>query len=270
MNGKPVPGRYVARHSPLHRRDPRAKTLSMVLFMAAVFLIDGYAEAAAVALFAVLLMLLSRISLLAYVKAIRPLLVLVLFIALFHVLFDRSGTAWFAAGPFTFYSGGLARGMLAALRMTLFISFTSILTFTTQPDQLTQAIGGLLRPFGRAAADRLTLMLGIALRFIPTIFEEGERLYKAQVSRGLRLKEKSLAEQARALLALLAPLTVSVFRRALRLAESMEARGYRIGAPRTRYRAFSWKAADTAYLFAFLLPIAAAAWLERVIALFYK
>lgn len=261
MNARIMPGRYVARDSVVHRLDPRAKTLSMFLFMIAVFLIDGYAEAAAVALFAVALMAASRISLLTYLKAIRPLLVLVVFIAGFHLLFDHSGTALFQAGPFAFYSGGLARGIMAALRMTLFISFTAMLTFTTEPDRLTDAIGSLLRPFGRANADKLAIMLRIALRFIPTIFEEGQRLYKAQVSRGLRLKEKSMVEKARSLLALLAPLAVSVFRRSLRLAESMEARGFRIGAPRTRYRSFRWRPADTLFLSLFLLPIAAAIWL---------
>jgi energy-coupling factor transport system permease protein len=261
MNGKLTLGRYAARESPIHRRDPRAKTLSMFLFMIAVFLIDGYAEAAAVSLFAIVLMVASRISLVNYLKAIRPLLVLVVFVALFQVLFDQSGMKWLEAGPVTVYSGGLASGLISALRMTLFISFTAMLTFTTEPDQLTRAIGGLLRPFGRAAADRLTVMLGIALRFIPTIFEEGERLYKAQVSRGLNLRDKSLAGKARAMLALLAPLTVSVFRRSLRLAESMEARGYRIGAPRTRYRSFRWQPADTAYLILFLLPVALTVWL---------
>lgn len=254
-------GRYVPGNSVIHRLDPRAKTLSMLLFMVAVFLIDGYAEAAGVLAFAVTLMLASRIPLAAYVKAVRPLLLLVLFVALFHILFDNSGTALFAAGPFEFYSGGLARGFISAFRMVLFISFTAILTFTTEPDRLTDAIGSLLVPFGRAFADRLALMLGIALRFIPTIFEEGERLYKAQLSRGLDLKEKPMREKARSLLALLAPLTVSVFNRSLRLAESMEARGYRIGAPRTRYRTFAWRKADTLFLLLFLLPIAATIWL---------
>jgi len=259
--GRLVLGRYVDRPSPIHRRDPRAKTLSMVLFMAAVFLIDSYADAAAVALFAVALMLATRIPLLHYARAVRPLLVLILFIALFQALFDKSGKALLDAGPFTLYSGGLASGVLSALRMVLFISFTAILTFTTEPDRLTRAVGGLLRPFGRAAADRLTLMLDIALRFMPTIFEEGERLYRAQVSRGLNLADKSMREKARALLALLTPLVAGVFRRALRLAESMEARGYRLGAPRTRYRAFRWQPADTLYLALFLVPVASVIWL---------
>lgn len=261
MTGRLVPGRYAARPSPIHRRDPRAKTLSMVLFMAAVFLINGWADAAAVAAFAVALMLASRISLARYAKAVRPLLFLVLFIALFQALFDKSGEVLANAGPFTLYAGGLASGVLAALRMILFISFTAILTFTTEPDRLARAIGGLVRPFGRAAADRLALMLDIALRFLPTIFEEGERLYKAQVSRGLNLGDMAMRDKARALLALLAPLTVGVFRRALRLAESMEARGYRLGAPRTRYREFRWQPADTVYLALFLIPVASAFWL---------
>lgn len=261
MKKRIIIGRYMPRQSPLHRLDPRAKTLSMLLFMVAVFLIDGFAEAAGILVFAAALMLASNISLITYLKAIRPLLVLVLFVAGFHLVLDKSGATLFQAGSIAFYSGGLARGVLAALRMTLFICFTSILTFTTEPDRLTVAIGGLLRPFGRKAADKLTVMLAIALRFIPTIFEEGERLYKAQLSRGMNLNEKTMREKARTLLMLLAPLTVSVFRRSIRLAESMEARGYRIGAPRTRYRVLAWRPADTAYLLLFLLPIGIAVWL---------
>lgn len=254
-------GRYIHRDSSIHMLDPRAKTVSMLLFMLGVFLCKSYAEVLVLLLFTLTMILCTRIPLGIYIRAVKPLLFLILFIILFHALFDQegAGTRLVDTGAFALYSGGLKKGLIAAARMTLFIMFTAILTFTTQPDRLAQGLGSLLRPLQGIGVpvNRMMLMLSVALRFIPAIFEEAERIWKAQISRGLELKEKPMKEKARLLIAMLVPVTAGAFRRAVQLADSMEARGYQLNGERTAYRTLHWRPADTLYILTFLLPAAA-------------
>lgn len=256
-------GRYIAGDSWMHRLDPRAKILAVPLFMAAVFLVDDYTKLLALLAFTLLLVKSTSISLLAVARAVKSLWLLLSFIVLFHLLFDSSGAQLMQVGAVALYTGGLERGIVAALRMVMFIVFAAVLTFTTQPDQLAQGLGEVLAPLRRLGvrSDRLTLMLGIALRFVPTLFDEAQRIWKAQVSRGLDLRSQPLQKRARLLAALLIPVTAGALRRAVALAEAMEARGYRLDAPRTRYRSLSWQLRDSCFLGLFVLPIAAAAWL---------
>lgn len=254
-------GRYVERDSWIHRLDPRSKTIGMALFMIAVFLVDSYATAAALLVFALAVMRSSRISLALFARAVKPLLFLVLFIFLFHLLFETGGVQLIDVGPFALYAGGLERGVVSASRMLIFIMFAMLLTFTTQPDRIAQGLQHLLHPLRAIGlpVERFVLMLQIALRFVPTIFEEAERLWKAQQSRGMDLRGRPLREKTRLIIALLVPITVGTFRRAIGLADSMEARGYRIGAQRTAYRQLSWGRNDTLFLLIFAIPLAVAA-----------
>lgn len=251
MNDRLVWGKYVAADSWFHRLDPRAKIIATLLFMFSVFLVDSLAEAGVVALFTCGAIGMTRIPVSRYVRALRPLLFIMLFILVFHLVATRgNGTVLVAAGPFTFYSGGLERGTLAVARMILFVAFASILTFTTPPGQLTQALEHLSRPLARFGfpAGKLALMVSISLRFIPTVFEEAEKIVKAQLSRGLDLESKPLSTKARLLVSLLVPVTVGAIRRALELAESMAARGYAIGKPRTSFYRLVWKARDSWFI----------------------
>ncbi|GBF76169.1 hypothetical protein PA598K_04617 [Paenibacillus sp. 598K] len=261
MRQRMMIGRYIAGDSWMHGLDPRAKIVAMPLFMIAVFLVDGYIAAGALLLFTVALLRFSGIGLRPFARAVRPLLFLLLFIFLFHLLFSPGGSKWLQLGSFALYSGGLERGIVAAGRMVLFIVFAAALTFTTPPDQLAQGLGSVLSPLRRlrVPTDRLALMLGIALRFVPTLFDEAERIWRAQVSRGLDLRSGSLLRRARLLIALLIPVCAGAIRRALALADAMESRGYRIGAPRTSYRTFGWGAADTGFVLLLLVPIVAVA-----------
>ena len=261
MKRKIILGRYMEGDSWVHRLDPRAKTAAMPLFMVAVFLVDGYMGVLALLLFTAAVIRATGIPHRYFIRAMKPLMFLLLFILVFHILYDAGGGKLLDVGAFKVYAGGLEKGIVSASRMGLFIMLAAVLTFTTQPEQLAQGLGSLLRPltYIGVPTDRLVLMLGIALRFIPTIFEEAERLWKAQQSRGLDLSSRSLKEKARLIIALLVPVTTGAFRRAIGLADSMEARGYRLGAPRSRFRAFVWKRADTLFVALFLLPVAAAA-----------
>lgn len=264
MKHKLMLGRYIDGHSFLHQLDPRSKLTGMLCFMIAVFLINSYYTLAIGLAFTVIIMALSRIPLSVYVRAIKPLLFLIVFITLFHIFFHSEGARLFKVGLFSIYSGGLEKGLVSAGRMTLFISFAAVLSFTTQPDRIASALGSLLKPLRKIGVpiEKLSLMLSLSLRFIPTIFEEAERIWKAQVSRGFTLAHQPLKEKARRIIALLVPVTTSAFRRAENLADAMEARSYRLGFPRSQYRQMVWRASDTLFLLSFALPICLIVWIK--------
>ncbi|MNW47947.1 Energy-coupling factor transporter transmembrane protein EcfT [compost metagenome] len=150
--------------------------------------------------------------------------------------------------------------------MGLLVSFTAILTFTTTPGLLNQGLSGVLKPLRRVgiSSERLTLMMSIALRFIPTILDETHKILKAQAARGADLKELPWKEKGRMLVSLLVPVTVSAFRRAEELVLSMESRGYTIGAPRSEYHLLAWKGRDTWFVASYII-LAAAAVVYRLI-----
>jgi energy-coupling factor transport system permease protein len=261
MRNKIIFGRYMDTDSWVHGLDPRAKTLSMILFMAAVFMIDSYFGVTIVLGFSLIMMKSTHIPLFLYARAIKPLTFILLFIVIFHLVFSTSGGQFIDVGLFNFYAGGLERGLISASRMMLFVSFAAMLSFTTQPERLAQGLSRLLKPirYIGLSPDKLALMINISLRFIPTLFEESERIWKAQVSRGLELRNKPLRQRVKLILALLVPITFGAFRRAIELADSMEARGYRLGARRTAYLSLVWSSRDTLFLSLFLVPLAAIA-----------
>jgi len=257
MKHKLMLGRYIEGHSLLHRLDPRSKLTGMFFFIAAVFLIDSYVTLLVGLGFTFIVILMTKIPLAYYVRAIKPLLLLIAFITLFHIFFHSEGVSLLKVGVFSIYSGGLEKGLVAAGRITLFISFAAVLSFTTQPDRIASALSSLLHPLQRIGlpVERLSLMLSLSLRFIPTIFEEAERIWKAQVSRGFSLADQPLKEKAKRMIALLVPVTTSAFRRAESLADAMEARSYRLGAARSQFRQMVWKRSDTLFLLSFTLPV---------------
>lgn len=259
-------GRYIQGHSPVHRLDARAKMISMLLYSIAVFMANSYTDVLIILVFSTILLLMTRIPLLRFIRTIKPLLFILFFIFLFHALTDAGGMRIVAAGPINLSTGGLEKGGLAASRMFLFVTFTSMLTFTTVPERLAEAIGWLFQPLKRIGvpSDKYALMIGIALRFIPTVFDEASALWRAQASRGLDFRERPLRDKARLALALLVPVTAGAFRRAGDLADSMAVRGYRLGEPRTSYHEPIWRGVDTVWVGACLaLPagIAAMEWL---------
>ena len=259
MRERMLLGRYYEADSWIHRLDPRAKTAAMALYMIAVFMTDSYADVLAVLVFSLLLMKASAIPLIRFLQAMKPLLFILLFVFAFHALFDASGSRLIGVGPVNLYAGGLLKGMMSASRMMLFVTFTALLTFTTKPDRLAQGLGSLMAPlrYVRVSPERLSLMIGIALRFIPTVFEEAERIWKAQASRGMDFRSRTLREKARLAIALLVPVTAGACRRAADLADSMTARGYRLGRPRTAFAPLVWARADSLFIVLFALLAAA-------------
>ena len=137
----------------------------------------------------------------------------------------------------------------------LFVSFTAILTLTTPPLRLTQGLEDIMQPLKwfRVSPRKVTLMLSISLRFIPTVFEEADKILKAQASRGMDLKDQSLGRKARLLISLLVPVTISAIRRAEELVDSMESRGYKLNKPRSRFHILRWQPKDSLLILAVIL-----------------
>jgi len=232
-------GRYIETDSPLHKLDPRAKVIAMFLYLAIILMMSSLYWLAITAVLTVVVLGLTRIPYQVFIRSLKPLRFLIMFIFVFPIIFHEHDIM-----------DGVVQGTLMAGRMTLFILFTAILTYTTQTARLTQGLECLLQPFRRlgVSPEKWSLMINLALRFIPTIIEEAKVVLKAQASRGVDFAERSWRAKASALIPLLVPITVNTFRRAQDLTDSMEARGFVPGMPRTSYYELVWKGQDTWFI----------------------
>lgn len=245
--------------SPLHALDPRAKILATAILVVGVFLIHSIAGFLVVAAAVAVLVTVGRIPALTFLRLLRPVLFIVVLTVFFQVLFSREGAMLFEWGILEVHTGGLRLGLLLALRILLLVSVAGLLTATTAPVALADGIEDLLSPLKRVRfpAHEVAMMMTIALRFIPTLGEEAEKITKAQAARGADFSEGGLLHRVRALVPVLVPLTVGAFRRADELAEAMESRGYRGGEGRTRYRELRFRARDALALVLTVLILAA-------------
>lgn len=259
MNEKLVLGRSIDTGSWVHKLDPRSKITGMMLFVVVILLSHSWIAMGLLAVFSVAVMASTKIPLKYFLKAAKPLRYLMLFIFIVQLLSVKEGEVWLTIGSWSLYEGGLRLGAFSVIRMFFLVTFTALLTFTTTPGRLNQGLDGILSPFKRfgLSPDRITLMIDLALRFIPTILDESQIILKAQASRGVDLKELPLKEKGRMLVSLLVPVIASAFRRAQDLVYSMEARGFRMDAPRSRYHRLRWGGADTAFILMFVVMGAA-------------
>jgi energy-coupling factor transport system permease protein len=243
-------GQFYPVASPLHELDARAKILATTALAVALFLVDSVAGFLVVAATIVLLVAASRVPASAYFRLLRPVALIVALTVVFQVFFSREGSTLLEWGFLEIHSGGLRMGLFLALRIVLLVSAAGLLTTTTAPVALADGIEDLLSPLKkvRFPAHEVAMMMAIALRFIPTLQEEAQKIARAQAARGADLSEGGLRERVRATLPVLVPLTVGAFRRADELAEAMESRGYRGGEGRTRYRELRFRARDAAAL----------------------
>ncbi len=229
-------GQYYPGDSIVHRADPRVKLVLVFGFALAVFFIKNFTGFAFACAALVLLLAVSRLPLRFIVRGIRPLLYILVFTFIIHIW--TGGKPWLPIGPFHISKPGLINGTLVDIRLILLLVGASFLTLTTTPVELTDAIESLLSPLKvvRVPAHELAMMMSIALRFIPTLSSETDKVVKAQVARGAKFGSGNPVERARCFIPILIPLFISVFRRADELAEAMESRGYRGGTGRTRMR----------------------------------
>ncbi|KYD20691.1 MAG: energy-coupling factor transporter transmembrane protein EcfT [Caldibacillus debilis] len=258
MMEKMIFGRYVPGNSLLHRLDPRCKLVLLTAYIGIVFIPNNAATYAILALFTLWLVILSKVPVKFLFNGLQFIFWLILITLLLHLFFTKEGDVVFQYGGFKVYERGLTLGVFVSLRFLLLVITTSLLTLTTTSIEMTDGMEYLLNPLKRFRfpVHELALMMSIALRFIPTLMDETDKIMKAQMARGADFTGP-VKERIRAVVPLLIPLFINSFKRAEELATAMEARGYRGGEGRTKYRVLHWRTKDTiaTLLFALLAAV---------------
>ena len=239
-------GQYVHGDSIVHILDPRIKIINTIILITSLFLIANFWGFAIFLGFNLFVIYISNLPLTKVLKGLKPILFLVLLTVILHIFMTRGGEVLFQWKFLRIESEGLYTGTFMASRILLLIMFTSLLTLTTSPLQLTDGIEYILKPLKRIGvpASEISMMMTIALRFIPTLMEEAEKIMKAQKARGADFESGNLIQRAKNLIPLLVPLFISAFRRADELALAMESRCYQGGKKRTRLHIMQIKRRD--------------------------
>lgn len=264
MMNKLILGRFIPGDSFVHNLDPRAKLVASFYFIGIIFLCNNFVSFGLMFTFTLFAILLSKISLRFFIKGVKPLIWLILFTVILQVLFSRGGQVYFEWGIFSISEFGLKNGAYIFIRFVLIIFMSTLLTLTTPPLSLADAIEYLLRPLKaiKFPAHEISLMLSIALRFVPTLMDETEKIMNAQRARGVDFGSGNLMDKMKSIVPLLIPLFVSSFNRAEDLAIAMEARGYQGGEGRTKYRVLHWEKNDTFVVIGFAILTGLLIWLR--------
>ncbi len=251
-------GQFFPGFSPLHRLDPRSKILISTLFIVATFIANTPIALFALALITALMIFISRISFRVILKGVKPIIFILIFTSLLNIFMTKGdGEPLLHFYFLNIYSEGIIRAVFMSARVIILIVGTSmLLTYTTSPISLTDALEALLKPLKKikVPVHMFAMMMTIALRFIPTLVEETEKIMNAQKSRGADFSSGGLIKRAKALIPILVPLFVSSFKRAEELATAMECRCYRGDKNRTKLLKLEFRSRD--YL-AFIFTLAA-------------
>lgn len=253
-------GQYIPADSKVHKLDPRCKILIIVVAMMFVFLFSSLASLMLWGIALPFLARLSKIPFNIFVKSVKPVLFLVIFTSIIH-LFLTDGKVIMSFGFMSITFEGCVLALRMSLRLIYFVMYAGVLTLTTSPNELSCGLEALMKPFERIKfpAHEVAMMMTIALRFIPTLFEETERIMKAQKSRGADFETGGLLKRAKSYIPVLIPMFVLVFQRADTLAVAMESRCYRGGQGRTKMRPLVWgREENLACFFSFLFFISIA------------
>ena len=228
-------GQYFPGNSLLHRFDPRSKIIFTVLFIAAIFLCKGLVSYGITLLILLMMIGISKVQPRVFLKGMKPVVFIVVCTAILN-LFYTSGTVLWSWGILKITEEGIWKAGFMVLRILMLIACTLLLTYTTSPILLTDGLEKLLRPLKKLnfPVHELSMMMSIALRFIPTLIEETDKIISAQKARGANFDDGNLFQRAKAMVPLLVPLFVSSFRRADELATAMECRCYHGGQGRTK------------------------------------
>ena len=254
-------GQYYPADSFVHKLDPRFKILAVLAYIIAAFFVKTYIGLFVLLAFLTVAVAASRIPLKVLLRGLKAIYVLLGITFVFNALLSGGQTEYFRLWIFRLTREGLVRAVFMALRLIMLITGASLLTLTTAPIALTDGMERLLSPFAKLhfPAHEVAMMMTIALRFIPTLMEEADRIMKAQSARGASFDEGGLIKRAKSVIPLLVPLFVSAFRRAEELAMAMEVRCYHGGEGRTRLHVLRFTRRDAIGLAAFALLIAAVA-----------
>ncbi|GGH85304.1 energy-coupling factor transporter transmembrane protein EcfT [Pullulanibacillus pueri] len=250
-------GQYVPGKSILHHMDPRSKLLAVFALIFIVFLANNWVTYGVIVILTLVAIVLSRVRLRFIYKGLKPILLVIIITFVLNAFFTKSGEAIFDYGWFHLTTGGLQQAAFISVRLLVIVIMTTLLTLTTTPIDITDGLENLLRPFKklRFPVHEFALMMSIALRFIPTLMEETEKIMKAQTARGVEFSSGPLTQRIKAILPLLVPLFISAFKRAEDLAMAMEARGYRGDIGRTKLRLLKWGLKDSLLLLVVIVLI---------------
>ena len=253
-------GQHFPGNSAVHRCDPRLKILLVIAYIVILFTVTNFLGLALSILLLAGLYLMARIPLKLILKSLKPIMPIVVFTAVLNLFFmGGEGDPLVAFWVFRIYKEGVAYAIFMAVRIVALIAGTSLLTYTTSPIVLTDAIERLLKPFAKLhlPVHELAMMMTIALRFIPTLIDETEKIMNAQKARGAKLDNGKFTERIQALIPILIPLFISAFRRADELAMAMECRCYHGGEGRTRLKVLRFGKLDVLCTLALVAMLAA-------------
>lgn len=256
-------GQYFPGDSLIHRLDPRTKLLATIALIAIVFVAQGFSGFLLIAAFILACAASTKIHLKFLIRGLKPILFIILFTFILNLFFQTGGNTLFKLWFLRVTDQGVRMACFMAARLILLVVSSQLLTLTTSPIALTDGLETLFRPLQKIGfpAHEIAMMMSIALRFIPTLMDEADKIMKAQKARGANFETGSLVARAKAMVPLLVPLFVGAFRRAEELALAMDARCYRGGAGRTRMKQLKFQKIDL------LAALAVAALLGAVIAL---
>ncbi len=238
-------GRYYGVESPVHSLDPRLKILATFAYLIILFVIDSLFSLVFCALLLLMVIWVSNVPLKYVIKGVRPILFIVILTALLNLFMTEGEVLW----QFYFLKvtyEGILRAIFMGSRLVFLIMASSLMTYTTTELSLTDGIESLLKPFKviKVPAHEIAMMMSIALRFIPTLIDETDKIMKAQMARGASFDSKGMVKKAKSFLPLLIPIFISAFKRADDLALAMEARCYRGGDGRTRLNSLKYHKND--------------------------
>ena len=240
-------GKYIPMNSFVHKLDPRLKLITLFILLVTIFFDVGFIGYGIMAVLILTIVELAKLKFNYILRALKPMMFMMLFLLIFNIFMYKSGSPLISFGKFTIYTGGILQSLYIVIRLLLIISVTTVLTATTKPLDLTLGLEHILNPLRRFGfpSHEIAMMISIALRFIPTLLEETQRIMKAQASRGVDFSEGTLKEKVLSIVSLIVPLFISAFSRAEELANAMESRCYNPDGKRTRYKQLKWTKNDT-------------------------
>ncbi len=243
-------GQYFPGNSFIHKMDARMKIILIVILIASIFVCKNIISLATIILATVILVAISRIAPKTILKSIKPLAIIIIITAVLNIFYG-TGEPLVTIGKLSITANGIETAIFMAVRIITLVVISSLLTYTTSPTELTDALERLLKPLKLIKVDvhSIAMTMTIALRFIPTLVEEIDKIMSAQKSRGADMDSGGLIHRAKALVPVLIPLFVSAFRRAGELAYAMECRCYRGGDGRTKMKVMKMSAKDFLALF---------------------
>lgn len=250
-------GQYYPSNSILHRLDPRIKLLALIGTIVLIFCTFNFYALGVVVALVISSILLSKVPVRMYLKSMKAIIIIILLTSILN-LFYGSGNVIFEWWIFKITDEGLENAIFVAVRIISLVAVSSALTFTTSPTDLTDGLERLMKPLGifRIKTHEIAMMMTIALRFVPTLLEETDKITSAQKARGADMESGNILKRIKALIPILIPLFVSAFRRAYDLAMAMECRCYQGGKGRTRMKQLRYKFRDFITVIVFVLVLA--------------